>query len=268
MTDLRALTDAFAELERRADAASASAGLLPEVPTRVRLNPVPRRGARLVPVAATVAVVAGLVAGAALLAPDGNREGNRDAPVGAPPATGETVAQPAFAVPDTPEDLAARFRTVLGDLATFTVTDTGAVAVLTAPASPGAVPSAQQVPVTPTFVGAAIVGTLTASGVTGGYDLQIYPTDANEQARCDGPESPRCTVQRLPDGSSLATEQVALDGSPNGVTYLVSLVRPDGVAFLMHVSNERSPKGHSELLAPQPPLTIDQMIAIVTSDRW
>jgi hypothetical protein len=46
------------------------------------------------------------------------------------------------------------------------------------------------------------------------------------------------------------------------------LLRPDGANFVLHVSNQRSPKGASELLGPRPPLTTDQMIAILTSDRW
>ena len=59
MSDLRTLHDAFAELERRADAAAA--GTAPVVR--------PRRAVRLVPVAATVVAVAGLVAGAVWLVP-------------------------------------------------------------------------------------------------------------------------------------------------------------------------------------------------------
>ena len=46
------------------------------------------------------------------------------------------------------------------------------------------------------------------------------------------------------------------------------LIRADRVEFLMHVSNERDPKGESAVLAPQPPLSTDQMLGIVTSDRW
>jgi hypothetical protein len=87
-------------------------------------------------------------------------------------------------------------------------------------------------------------------------------------AWCDNPDPASCTVRRLPDGSSLATSHTALAGAPNGVTYQANLIRPDGVAILMHVSNERSPKGASEVLAPRPPLTVDQLVAIVTSDRW
>jgi hypothetical protein len=77
-----------------------------------------------------------------------------------------------------------------------------------------------------------------------------------------------CTVTTLPDGSMLALGHEPLEGAPNGVTYQADLVRSDGVEFLMHLSNERDPKGDSDVLAPQPPLTADQMKSIVTSDRW
>jgi hypothetical protein len=244
MTDLRALTDAFAELERRADAASA--GTPYELPVRAQPRRPLGQGSRLMPVAATVAVVAGLAVGAALLAPGGD-PGTISA--GAPPTTGSdptSAAAPAFTVPRTPDELAARFRVVLGDTATFTVTDTGAVTE------------------------AAIVGTLTASGVTGGFDLGIYPADPNatDVQRCDVLDPAHCTQRSLDDGSSLIIGQMPLEGSPNGITYSLVLIRPDGIELTMHVSNQRSAKGGSEELAPHPPLTIDQMIAIATSDRW
>ena len=48
----------------------------------------------------------------------------------------------------------------------------------------------------------------------------------------------------------------------------MNLIRADGVEFLMHLSNERDPKGASPVLAAAPPLTTDEMVAIVTSDLW
>jgi hypothetical protein len=75
-------------------------------------------------------------------------------------------------------------------------------------------------------------------------------------------------VRRLADGSSLAVSREPLQGSRNGVTYQVDLMRADRAEFLMHVSNERDPKGESAVLAAHPPLTTDQMTAIVTSGRW
>jgi hypothetical protein len=267
MTDLTDLADAFTELERRADAASAG---LPPLPLRHTPRPGPRR---LLAVAATVAVVAGLAVGAVVLAPGDDGAMQAGAPP-VPPSTTGSAPAPAFTIPGTPEELADRFRAVLGDTATFTVTETGAPVVLTAPAAPPASApggaGAQSVTALPsaTPVGAAIVGMLTAAGVTGGFDLQIYPTTPGEPAWCDDPDLSHCTVRTLADGSSLATAQVPLEGSSNGVTLQANLIRPDGAEFLMHVSNERSPKGASEVLGATPPLTIDQMIAIVTSDRW
>ena len=70
----------------------------------------------------------------------------------------------------------------------------------------------------------------------------------------------------LPDGSKLAAGQVALEGS--GVTNEVKLLRPDGVVFIMHVSNRQSPKGLGPLLGAHPPLTVEQLVSIATSDRW
>jgi hypothetical protein len=160
------------------------------------------------------------------------------------------------------------FRVVLGDTATFTVTDTGHAVSVSVPSrmsSGGGV----QLP-TPAGKpnGAAIVGVLTAGGVSGGYDIQIFQNDPGTKATCDDPDSSTCSVRRLDDGSSLATGHEPLQNNPNGVTYQADLIRPDGVEFLMHVSNERDPKGESAVLAAHPPLTVDDMAGILTSDRW
>ncbi|WP_158848645.1 hypothetical protein [Saccharothrix deserti] len=266
MSDLRALTDAFAELERRADAATA--GMPFELPSRAR----PRRAPlpRLVPVVAAVAVVAGLATGAVLLVPDGPPATQTAAPPAASSTTLSTVtSEPPPPVPANPDELAERFRAVLGDTATFVVTETGPGAVvMTAPPAPPAVPRVTNAPQPTVAVGASITGTLTASGVTGGFDLAVYPGTAGKKAECNAPDpATMCTARDLPDGSSLATGQVPLEAA-NGMTYEVKLIRPDGVVFTMHLSNQRSPKGSGEQLAPQPPLTIDQLIAIATSDRW
>jgi hypothetical protein len=116
--------------------------------------------------------------------------------------------------------------------------------------------------------GAAIVGTLTSAGTTGGFDLQIFRASPGSKPMCDDPDRSRCSVRRLADGSWLAVGRERLPNSANGITYQVDLVRSDGVEFLMHVSNERSPKGASDVLATHPPLTTRQMTAIVRSDRW
>ena len=116
--------------------------------------------------------------------------------------------------------------------------------------------------------GAAIVGVLTSAGVSGGYDIQIFQSDPGTKASCDDPDSSTCDVRRLADGSWLATGREPLQNHADGVTYQAELVRPDGVEFIMHVSNEPDPKGAGAVLAPKPPLTVEQMTGIVTSDRW
>lgn len=264
MTDLRALTDAFTELERRADAATERAAVVTESTNAERSTFGPprhrRRAPRLVPVAAGLAVVAGLVAGAAVLTRD--QGGQTAAQPITPPAT--TGSAPVTGVL-TPDELADRFRAVLGDTATFTVTDTGAPVEMHLPPISGA-PTEEAPPplkATPTATGAGINGTLTAEGVTGGYDLQIYQDRGDTTVWCDAPDP--CDVRTLADGTQVAVGQHQLNP---GVTYMVNVRHPDGSRLLMHLSNQRSPKGQSELLAPQPPLTIEQLVAIATSDRW
>jgi hypothetical protein len=48
---------------------------------------------------------------------------------------------------------------------------------------------------------------------------------------------------------------------------MAELLRADGVDLTLYVSNQRSPKGASQKLAQQPPLTTDQLAALITSDR-
>lgn len=261
MTDLRTLTDAFAELERRADTVTAGTPF-PVPPRRTERH-------RLVPVAATVVAVAGLAAGLTLLVP-GDNPGPRSG--SSPPSTSTTTRPPTSTpparakIPSTPEDLAERFRAALGDLATFTVTDGGGASVNTVPPSLGSDPSLR-VPIGPPkkTVGAGITGTLTASGVTGGFDLSSYPLITAE--RCDVLNPAHCIARRLPDGSTLIIGQDPLEGAPGSVSYLAELLRADGVDLTLYVSNQRSPKGASQKLAPRPPLTTDQLAAIITSDR-
>ncbi|HEV8558433.1 MAG TPA: hypothetical protein VGR06_18840 [Actinophytocola sp.] len=114
-------------------------------------------------------------------------------------------------------------------------------------------------------MGASITGTLTASGVTGGFDLSSYPLITAE--RCDVLDPAHCTMRRLPDGSSLIIGREPLEGAPGSVSYMAELLRADGVDLILYVSNQRSPKGASQKLAAQPPLTTDQLAAIITSDR-
>jgi len=267
MTDLRTLHDAFAELERRADAAGAPS-----------TAPRPRRalGLRLVPVAATVVAVAGLAAGAMWLAP-GDGGGTQ---AGSPPTTSSTTAPPTSEspVPTSPEDLATSFKRVLGDTATFRIKDTaggpgkGTVPPPTSqtPERPvaGSVTTMTKIDETDQSPGAFINGVLTTkAGAKGGFDLQIYAGDPTAEATCADPDRSQCTTDTLPDGSKLAIGATRLE-DPAGITYEANLVRPDGTVILMHISNQADPKGAGEIYAPEPPLTTDQLKAIVTSDRW
>jgi hypothetical protein len=260
MNDLRALHDAFGELERRADAATADAALAP---------PVRRRTARLMPVAATVVVVAGLAAGAVWLVPGGNA----GTQAGSPPTSASSPPTSARTAPRTPEELIDRFKAVLGDTATFTVSDSGPGAVeATLPPGPDSDRGGsgrQEAPANDqgTAKGAAIVGTLTAGGVTGGFDLLTYPALPSDKPTCEGLSPDKCTVSTLPDGASMRVD-LTDDLEGGGTTFHVVVLHNDGNLFEMHVSNQRSAKGNSDVLGTQPPLTTDQMIAILTSNRW
>lgn len=267
MNDFETLHDAFAELERRADVAT------------LRDTSVPIRNRRRAPallLAASVVAVLAVAGGVALVARNGGsshpQAGGAPAQQSAPVhATTTAVQAPAFQVPKTADELAARFRAVLDGSATFTVTATGAPVQITLPGRVSAT-GGPDIPVYQSnqqgdVNGAAIVGTLTAQGVTGGYDLQIFQNKPSK-ASCDDPDRSACTVSTLPDGSSLAIGHESLPTVRGGVTYEADLIRADGVEFLMHVSNAKDPKGESALLAGQPPLTTAQMTSIVTSDKW
>ena len=262
MSDFRTLNEAFDELGRRADAA----------PTSEHAPPRPHSHFALI--AASVVAVLVVAAGAVLLArpwhhSSANQAGGspgsaaevsvaQSAPVSGPQPTTASApsSQPApppashkFQIPQTANELADQFRAVLGNDATFTVTDGE--------------------PASATHTGGAFIGgTLTSSGVTGGFDLQIIPASKGDTAWCDDSDISTCSVSHQPDGSSLAVGHEPLQTVPGGVTYQANLIWADGTEFLMHVSNARDPKGESALLGEHPPLTIDQMTAIVTSDRW
>lgn len=252
MSDLRTLHDAFAELERRADAAAA--GTAPVVR--------PRRAVRLVPVAATVAAVAGLVAGAVWLVPGGS--GTHAAGTSSSTAPSTATAHP---VPTSPDDLIARFRVVLGDTATFEVTEKINVPGSSPSRQPGTQPADPGTPTSP-----LISGTLTSSGTTGSFGLTIHPSDSEPGEWCDLSRTDDCDVSTLPDGSRLATGTAR--PAPGAVSYMACLKRPDGTMVLMHVGNQEDPRGAAinspggEILSPRPPLTLDQLTAIVTSDKW
>jgi hypothetical protein len=272
MTDLDTLTEAFAELERRADVAMSRSVADPST-----YRPTPRRF-RLTLVAAAVVAVLAVALGVALFTGDRGHDGSGAA---ATPSTARTVAppdrttrppttpttavtrsvtpsrtpsattppppKPVVGIPMSAKELAQRFRGVLGNTATFTIRLSQDNRSARDP---------------------YIVGILTAAGQRGGFDLQMLPATPGQRASCDDPDKSACTVRRLPNGSSLALSHVALEGAPNRVTYMANLIRRDGVEILMHVSNEADPKGDSAVLSPTPPLSLTQLSRIITSERW
>lgn len=259
MSDLRTLDDAFAELERRVDAATA--GMAPVVR--------PRRAVRLVPVAATVVAVAGLFAGAMWLVPGGS--GTPAAPPPTAPST-TTVRSP---VPNSSEDLIARFRVVLGDTATVDVTQEhvmGPSAPSNNPGQTGMVVIPQRIEPDAT-THALVSGTLTSAGITGSFNLTIYAgDDSGPGTWCRNSHPVDCVVSTLPDGSQLATETARL--APGAVSYMACLKRLDGTMVRLQVGNQEDPGGAvigtpgGRFLSPQPPLALEQLKTIVTSSKW
>ncbi|MCP2246434.1 hypothetical protein [Lentzea aerocolonigenes] len=262
MSDLRTLHDAFAELERRVDAATA--GVAPVVR--------PRRAVRLVPVMATVVAVAALFAGAVWLVP-----GNSSTPAGPPtPAPATTTAR--NPVPATPDDLIARFKVVLGDTATVEVTQkhtfSGAPASSGNNAPPGGGVVLVPETVNPNYPSYALVGgTLTSAGIKGSFGLLMYPGhDSEPRNWCRNAKPADCVVSTLPDGSRLAAETARPD--QGAVSYMVCIKRPDGTMIRLQISNQEDPAGAvigtpgGLFYASQPPLTLEQLKAIVTSDKW
>ncbi|WNV81920.1 hypothetical protein [Umezawaea sp. Da 62-37] len=268
MNDLRTLHDAFTELERRADAAAM--GMAPA--------PRPRRAMRLVPVAATVVAVAGLVAGVVLLVPSDSGTQTAGWPSASSTAAPPTPRGP---VPHSPDELIARFRVVLGDTATFEVTQEHIMSNTPAPSNrpsepppePGSIvtlsPLSPEVPDASTH--AMVGGTLTSAGVTGSFSLVMGPNGSEPDSWC-GYSRIDCDVSTLPDGSRLAIGTG--HRAPGAVSHLACLKRPDGTMVLMQIGNQGDPSGAeigspgSDLYAPQAPLTLDQLKAIVTSDKW
>ncbi|MGW4109956.1 hypothetical protein ACWEFJ_03655 [Actinosynnema sp. NPDC004786] len=261
MSDLRTLHDAFAELERRADAAASTTAPVAR----------PRRTVRPAPVAATVAAVAVLVAGSVWLAPgdSGTHVADPQTTSSSPAPTTSAARSP---VPTSPDDLITRFRAVLGGTATFEVTMKTIV--------PRTAPSQHQQPemsvVTPEpgdpNNSALVGGTLMSAGSTGGFALMIRRTDSGPDEWCAFSRTDDCDVSTLPDGSVLATGTGRPDAG--AVSYMAALRRPDGTLVVLNVSNQEDPLGAvvnspgGAIHSPQPPLSLDQLKAIVTSDKW
>jgi hypothetical protein len=262
MNTMRDLQEAFRELESRADAADTATDTAPAPVER----PGRHRGARLAGPAAVAAVV--LAVGIAVPVwrylgssdqPARVAAGHRGTPSASAPAS-PTTYQP----PTSVAELTAKTKMVLAGTATFSVDESrssgcGAVSVTLPSPGAGTVPSKGR------CSGAALVGDLTSGGVTGGFNLDVY-TDPNTTAMCDLAKG--CTIQHRSDGSTLATEVWHDSSVPGGVTYHVDYVRADDAVIDLHLSTESDPKGASKVIAPRVPLTIDQMISVVTSDQW
>jgi hypothetical protein len=258
MTDLSTLHEALAELERRADAAFDAT---PEFAIAGRR----RAGHLLAPALAAAAVAATVLAAGAT---QGWFTGS-SAPTAAGP---EHAAQPmapasgsapaGFTPPATVDALAAKARAILGGTASITVVS-----------DPADNPRPMKVRVSngrshvggsaTFFAGSAIHGTLTAAGHSGGYDLTVYRANAGTTATCD--DQFRCTVRTLADGATLAT---SILHRGHDTTYEVNFVRPDGADVLVHLGNRADPKGAGAVLSAAPPLSLEQLTAFATSDRW
>ncbi|MFL6145075.1 MAG: hypothetical protein ACJ72N_24815 [Labedaea sp.] len=224
---------------------------------------------------ATVVAVAGLVVGSVWLTP-----GDSGTQAAGPPTTSSSTAPSTTTargpVNISPDDLIARFRVVLGDTATFEVTDKTIMPPPSSTNDPqpetGSVALADPKTPTSTLVG----GTLTSAGGTGGFVLTIYPSDSVSDSEpsewCRLARTDDCAVSTLPDGSRLAT--ATAQRAPGAVSYMAGLKRPDGTMVLMHLSNQEDPLGAAinspggEIYSSRPPLTLDQLKAIVTSDKW
>ncbi|HEU5005779.1 MAG TPA: hypothetical protein VFT67_02345 [Jatrophihabitantaceae bacterium] len=274
MNTLRDLHEAFHELELRADAVAAATEPLarPSRPARRLLAP----AASVAAVAAVALTVAGVTVwhdGSASPAAGGGGPATQPAS-DLTASSGPLTWQP----PASPAQVAATARQLLAGLATVTVTDTGYPVGVTAPDGPdsGAASAGSGAPnaaqpdhsAVPQHDGAAIVGTITADGRRGGFDLNVMSADDGPVTRsaCDFHDG--CTVTAQPDGSALV---VSVWHSPNqagGLTYQVESVRPGGADVLLHLSTLTDPKGDSAVNTKRLPLTVQQMTDFVSSDQW
>ncbi|WP_163513645.1 hypothetical protein [Fodinicola acaciae] len=259
MNTLRTLHDAFAELEKRADATPVQAHIVPERPARGRL------AAPLLTAAAVAAVVAGV---ALWQQPVGNRTVQ-------PPAAPAANKAATYTPPDTAAKLAAKARTILAGVATVTLDNSrssncGAVIVKVGPRASHDTdrsPTRLEPDKKPrTCSGAAIGGRLTRGNATGGFDLAVYRTSRGEKASCD--QSGDCSLRTLPDGSTLAISTWRDPHVPGGLTTKIELVRADLADINMHLSTEADPKGSSARVGTTLPLTVEQLTAFVSSHRW
>lgn len=294
MNTLHNLHDAFTTLEERADAAHA-------VPPDFTVSVSPARPGltRFAAPAAAAAAVVSVAAGVTVWQ-SSQHSGHAGPPANRSAAHGPsspTPSQPThsrsgrYQPPSTAAELEAKTRAVLGGLATITVDPSrssgcGAMGGAVPPSrsssrNPGSTPNSSTpnpavTPTTPSLdvrpnqtacSGAAIGGTLTSDGRTGGFDLDVFATSPGDKARCDD-DGGSCSVHTRPDGSTLAVGVWHDRNVAGGVTYQVQLNRRDGAVILIHLSNESDPKGMSAVTAPRVPLSTDQLTTFVASKQW
>ena len=219
MSSLQTLHDAFAELEHRADVAELNRQVRTDGPIEL-----PRpRGLRSMPVLAGVAAVAALVMAAVWVVPSDT----------AGPTVGTTVSA---TPPATYAELAERFRTALGDAATFEVTEKW---------SPQAISDGSRVP-----TGLSIAGPMTGNGTTGWFELVVFP---------DWP----CSA-----GSCWKSEVTSHAGGPEEphlVGYSIVDIHDDLVRVQLTVRNERD----DDVKSGKPvPLDLAKATQVVKSDLW
>lgn len=254
------LDDAFQELERRADAV----GDLVDAPgpgSILRLHqpsrPV-RIGARAAAVVASAAAVAALAVGIDLASSGGSHPvadaGNSPThsaarvPNSTTPSAAAQSVVPATDVPKTQAALIARFRSILGSSATFTVdaahsTDNLITGVLTSDSGP------RGMYVLELDKDVAICGSMGLIGQT------LTP------APC-----PHVTV--LPGGSRLKVDPTFPDGPPDGVMDDAILSRPDGWQISLYTANVQGKYYGAPVLGSAPALTVKEVTDVVTSPQW
>lgn len=252
MSNLHTLSDAFTELERRADAIPATA----DRPTEFRTG---RRRTRMLAPALAAAAVIATATGIAVWPTGGDAPSGRQAgqPVHSATApASHTVSNSAktrtssaaakrYHPPASAAALIKRARQILDGTATIRVTERDE-------------PDHGSGPV--------IVGTLTAHGDSGGFDLLVSAASPSDKAECE--MEFHCRHSTLANGDDLAVGKYTDPQVPGGVTYVVDVVRTDGAMIRLHLSNQADPKRSGPITAPHVPLTVQQMTHLVDSPRW
>jgi hypothetical protein len=248
------LDDAFQELERRADAA----GDLVDRPGSGR--PRRRNPSHPIRIGAAAAAVTAIAVGISFAAFGGASRhvggaSNPSAPSGTALVRDSTAASaaeppavPATDVPATQAALIARFGSILGESATFTVDYANSTDNL-------------------------ITGVLTSdSGTRGMYVLELDKNVAVCGAMGTvGQKStplPCPNLTTLADGSKLEVDPDFPDGPPDGVMNDAILSRPDGWQISLYTANVQGKYYGAPVLGKDPALTVKEVTDVVTSPEW